>query len=221
MSLKIIGHRGARGLAPENTLAAIEAGIKAGADEIEIDARVTKDDIAVVNHDRRVNGALIFMHPLAELQDIKPDLATFKEAIRTVNRRVPLIIEVKGGEPIEPVVKVLKAFLKQGWEVGDFRLGSKSQKTLLALHKALPKIPTVVIERWSGVRASWRARQLGTKFVCMNGLFLWWFFVSSMSKSGYKLTVYMREKPEKLKAWERRGLYGVVTDHPEYFKNKK
>jgi glycerophosphoryl diester phosphodiesterase len=216
--MKIIGHRGARGLAPENTLAAIEEGIKAGATEVEIDVRVTRDDIPVVNHDRRVNGALIFMHTAAELKANKPDLATLEQAIKKVNRRVPMLLEVKGGEPTEPVLKIIRAFLDKNWKPTDFRFGSKNQKTLRALHKALPNIPIVIIERWSGVRGTWRARQLGTKHILMNRWFIWWYFVSSMSKSGYKLSVYTLNDPKKAAAWQRRGLYGVVTDHPEHFK---
>ena len=44
----IIGHRGAAGLAPENTMAAIAAGIEAGSDMIEIDVRLTRDNQLVV-----------------------------------------------------------------------------------------------------------------------------------------------------------------------------
>jgi glycerophosphoryl diester phosphodiesterase len=50
----IIGHRGAAGLAPENTMAAIAAGIEAGSDMIEIDVRLTRDNQLVVIHDPRL-----------------------------------------------------------------------------------------------------------------------------------------------------------------------
>lgn len=190
----------------------------AGADELEIDVRVTSDDIPVVVHDRHGNGMLVFLHTLAELKANKPDIPTLEEAIRAVNRRVPVTIEVKGGEPWKPVAEVIQTFLDKKWRPTDFRLGSKNRQLLCDLHKALPTIPKVVIERWSGLRAMWRARQLRTPYICMNGWFVWWFFVKSMKKHGYKLSIYMRENPKKLKAWERHGLYGVVTDHPEKFK---
>ena len=50
-----IGHRGARGHAPENTLQAIEAGIRAGADLVELDIQRTKDGGLVAMHDKRVD----------------------------------------------------------------------------------------------------------------------------------------------------------------------
>ncbi len=46
-----VSHRGAAGLAPENTLAAVRAGVSAGAPFIEIDIRLTSDGVPVLMHD--------------------------------------------------------------------------------------------------------------------------------------------------------------------------
>ena len=50
-----IGHRGAAGHAPENTLAAIQRGIELEADFVEIDVRCTADGVLVALHDATVN----------------------------------------------------------------------------------------------------------------------------------------------------------------------
>jgi glycerophosphoryl diester phosphodiesterase len=47
----IIGHRGASAVAPENTFAAFDAAISAGADGIEFDVRLSRDGVPVVIHD--------------------------------------------------------------------------------------------------------------------------------------------------------------------------
>lgn len=47
----IIGHRGASAVAPENTIAAFEAAIAAGADGIEFDVRLSRDGVPVIIHD--------------------------------------------------------------------------------------------------------------------------------------------------------------------------
>ncbi|HKS60212.1 MAG TPA: glycerophosphodiester phosphodiesterase [Xanthobacteraceae bacterium] len=49
------GHRGARGLAPENTLAAFETALRIGVTTLELDLAMTADDVLVVSHDRRLN----------------------------------------------------------------------------------------------------------------------------------------------------------------------
>lgn len=215
--MKIIGHRGARGLAPENTLAAIEAGITAGADELEIDVRVTLDGVPVLWHDPAAGKLPIASTSYAKLKKLAPHLATLDEALHAIGRRVPVVVEIKPGESVGPIIAVLKKSLAQGWKITDFKIASFSQRTLLAAQQAWPKVSLVVIQSWSGVWAGHRARQLGTKYICMNQRFLWWGFVKSMAKSGYKLSAYPLNDPAKARRWAAHGLYGAVTDYPDRF----
>ena len=55
MALDLQGHRGARGIAPENTLPGFAAALAAGVDTLELDAGVTRDGVVVIHHDRRLN----------------------------------------------------------------------------------------------------------------------------------------------------------------------
>src|SRR5215204_2624841 len=50
------GHRGARGLAPENTLPAFSTALAIGVTTLELDLGMTKDGVIVVSHDRRLNA---------------------------------------------------------------------------------------------------------------------------------------------------------------------
>ena len=52
------GHRGARGLRPENTIPAFEYAIRAGVDVLEMDVAVTKDNVLVISHDPHLNPAI-------------------------------------------------------------------------------------------------------------------------------------------------------------------
>lgn len=54
-ALDLQGHRGARGLAPENTLAAFERALQIGVTTLELDAGVTADGVVVIAHDSRLN----------------------------------------------------------------------------------------------------------------------------------------------------------------------
>jgi glycerophosphoryl diester phosphodiesterase len=49
------GHRGTRGLAPENTLPAFARALEIGVDTLELDTNVTRDGVVVVMHDTRLN----------------------------------------------------------------------------------------------------------------------------------------------------------------------
>ena len=54
-ALEIQGHRGARGLLPENTIPAFERAIELGVDVLELDLGMTRDGVPVVHHDRALD----------------------------------------------------------------------------------------------------------------------------------------------------------------------
>lgn len=220
MSLKIIGHRGARGLAPENTLASIEAGIVAGADMVEVDVRITKDGIPVLCHDPMLQQLEISATTLDDLHKTKPDLVTLSQAITAVNRRTPMVIEVKPGSSPDFVARELRQFLHSGWRDTDFFISSFDFKLLRQLSELLPGLTPIVLERWSGIRASRRAKKIVTTYICMNQRVMWWGFVRSMAKAGYKLSAYTVNKPTTARRWAGHGLYAIVTDFPDRFTPK-
>lgn len=220
--MKIIGHRGARGLAPENTIASLKKGLEHHVDELEFDLRVTKDGVVVLHHDPYIANAdgsqlTINLYTHSELLAHKPDLATFEEVLDRIGHSARLYIEVKPEEPTKPIVKIIKQRLSDGWKPEYFYLASFSQKTLLELHRTLPEIEKIVIEKWSGIRAGRRMRQLGTNRACMNQRWLWWGFIRSAKRGGWQLYTYTLNDVTKAKCWERYGLAGVVTDYPDRF----
>lgn len=56
LAFDLQGHRGARGMAPENTLPAFAAALAAGVSTLELDVGVTRDGVVVIHHDRRLNA---------------------------------------------------------------------------------------------------------------------------------------------------------------------
>ena len=116
-SVELQGHRGARGLWPENTLAGFTKTLKLGVDVLEFDLAMTLDDVIVVSHDPRLNpqltrgpggewlplaGAIIRTLPLRSLN--KYDVGRVKPTSRYASRfseqkpidgqRVPTLVEV-------------------------------------------------------------------------------------------------------------------------------
>lgn len=220
--MKIIGHRGARGLAPENTIASLKKALEHSVDELEFDLRVTKDSVVILHHDSHLRDPDGKRHAIAKssytnLKARKPDLVTFDEALDTIGHPVPLYIEVKRAVPVKQIVKIIKERLASGWKNEYFLLGSKSQKTLLELHAALPDIQKIVIEPLSGVRAVRRAKQVGTRRLSMQQLWLWRGFIQPMSRRGWQVYTYTLNDPVKAKRWQKWGLAGVVTDYPDRF----
>jgi glycerophosphoryl diester phosphodiesterase len=118
-----IGHRGAAALAPENSLAAIEAAIDLGVDLVEIDVR-------------RDGNTLRLAHAPA---DLKADTPTLAEALELVSASTAgLLLDLKsvGAEP-EVVAAIRGAGLLARSAVGSFHAGS-----LRALKEIEPSLTT-------------------------------------------------------------------------------
>jgi len=102
--VKIIGHRGASGYAPENTLLSFQKAIELGCDAIELDVRLSKDNRLVVIHDHKVNrttngkGSVSKM-TLAEIKELDCDgqkIPTLQEVIDICNIDLQIELKVKG-----------------------------------------------------------------------------------------------------------------------------
>lgn len=66
--MKVIGHRGAAGLAPENTFAGFDLALAMGVDGIETDVQKTKDEVLVLFHDDRLDQTTSGTGVLQEMQ---------------------------------------------------------------------------------------------------------------------------------------------------------
>lgn len=215
----IIGHRGARGLAPENTIESIKAALEAKVDGVEIDVRVTSDGIVVLCHDPYiidVNGSSwkISQHTYDFLHQRQKSLATLSEAVVALPSSCLLRIEIKPGEPIEPLVAQLRPLFLAA--ASQITVVSFDYELLRTLHVAFPELPLILNEKWSSVRAQIRARKLGTKHLQMNQRWLWRGFLRAMKHGGYLITPYTVNSPKQAKRWEP-YVEAVITDYPDRF----
>ncbi|HSX44808.1 MAG TPA: glycerophosphodiester phosphodiesterase family protein [Candidatus Saccharimonadales bacterium] len=114
--MKVIGHRGAASLAPENSLASLQAAINAGVDAIEFDVRVTADHQLVLSHDNSLQRLFginqkISSCSLEQLKTFKSlagePLATLDQAL-ILAAETNLVIEGKDHGWAEPLAKTLK-----------------------------------------------------------------------------------------------------------------
>jgi glycerophosphoryl diester phosphodiesterase len=71
-NFEILGHRGARGLAPENTLAAFEKAIEMGVNALELDVVITKNKKVLVSHEAWMNPKICtFNHQKIDVKEAK------------------------------------------------------------------------------------------------------------------------------------------------------
>lgn len=217
--MKIIGHRGAKGLAPENTLTSFEKALEYKVAGIELDVHLTKDHVLVCCHDPVLTMAdgtrlPVAQYTYAELKERKSDLATLPEAIQMINRRVPIVIEIKEPNATNPTIKCVRGFLTKGWQMSDFEFCSFLQPPLIKLRAAFPDAELIVNQHWSSVWACWRARQINTKRISMRQKWLWRGYLRGMQRGGWKVSAYTVNSPARARKWAP-YLYTLYTDYPD------
>ncbi len=121
--MKVMGHRGARHEAPENTLPSIERALAAGVEGVEVDVHLSRDGELVVIHDETVDrttdgqGAVAALS-LAELRLLDAGggapLPTLVEVLEAVRGRAELFVEIKAAGCEEPVVRAIEALGMRG-----------------------------------------------------------------------------------------------------------
>lgn len=208
----IIGHKGSAGLATGNTLEAVQVALELGVDIIEIDLHITKDGVIILHHDKKINSQNISSSNFKSLFAKNNKLTTLEQIIKLVKNKSKLLLDIKPGQDPEPIISLIAKYKKV-----DFIVTSFDVKILQYIHNDSPDIELAVLDRWSGVRASYRARKFGTKTIIMNHRWLWSGFIKSMSRSGYNLFTYTLNNPDKAQRWASVGLAGVITDYPDRF----
>lgn len=221
--MKIIGHRGAAGLAPENTIAAIRAGIEAGADAVEFDVRLTSDGALVLLHDislLRIAGinTPVKNLTLRELGDIKTvsgeKIPTLQEALKACGT-VTAVIEPKGYNWVEPMV----ATLRQYQHSNKLSVITFKYKDLIRFHSFMPEIPCYILERQNAFKAIRLARNQGFTGVDMNFWILNPFSYFFALISGLKVLVYTIDRPIYMRYF---GYFfpkvAITTNYPNLLK---
>ncbi len=167
----VIGHRGASGEAPENTMASFELALLQKSDLIELDVQLTSDEILVVMHDPAVDRTtdgrgLVKDMTLAEIKRLNaaahfPGAArtervpTLDELLEWATGRVPVAIEIKGGPIHYPNIegRVLDAIRRHRLSDSTIVI-SFDHPTLLRLKRLAPEIATGVLYACAPVQPS-------------------------------------------------------------------
>jgi glycerophosphoryl diester phosphodiesterase len=120
----LLGHRGARLYAPENTVAAFDLALQHGADGFEFDVRCTGHQETVICHDPRLNRLVVRKHTLRQLRASCPagaePVPSLEEILERYSRAAFLNIEIKVRGMEELVVRALKRAPPRRYFISSF-----------------------------------------------------------------------------------------------------
>lgn len=129
-----IGHRGARGYEPENTLIGFQKAIDLNVDRIELDVHLSSDGELMVIHDetidRTTNGkGAVNQFSLPELKRFQIEknqyIPTLTEVLNLIDQRCDVNIELKSYETADKVVDLIEKFIaEKHWNYRQFVVSS-------------------------------------------------------------------------------------------------
>jgi glycerophosphoryl diester phosphodiesterase len=127
--IKIHGHRGARGMLPENTLAALNYAIENKIDVLELDLQMTKDKEIIIYHDKNINTDICngISKPIKtlSLQEIKEYDCGSKKNVNFPNQQ-PIT-----GEKIPSFIELIKLIQSEyKYKIIEMNIEIKTEKSL-------------------------------------------------------------------------------------------
>lgn len=240
----VFAHRGGRALAPENTVAAFDRGLAAGADALELDVRLTRDGVPVVHHDADLDRCTSGTGPIERLT--AADLAAVDAGHRfdpegnhpwrgrgvvvptldEVLRRypgAPMIVELKTYTP-EAARAVVRAVREAGAAarvcVSAFHLATV--RTVRALAPELATGAAQAEVRWAlygarvGLRPWWH-RYAAVQVPEASGLhrIVSRRFIERLHAAGVPVQVWTVNEEADMRRLLDWGVDGLITDRPD------
>ncbi len=220
----VIGHKGAAGEEPENTVAAINRAINSGADMIEIDVRLTKDNQPVLAHDFHLYHShrkldTVRRLSLAELQKTTAGsdrpIVTLERALRICTGKLFIMIELKDRGSGLVVLDLLTK--KYRANLDSIMLTSFSSRELIRIRNLNKKIKLGMNMRLNPLAFLAWERKLHLSAVGFHRLHLNKLAVQAAHQLDMFVYVYTVNRKGALTHLIKQGVDGVVTDYPTIF----
>ncbi len=234
-----IGHRGAAGEAPENTMAAFDLALRQGADGIEFDVHLSADGVPVVIHDWRLErttsgSGRVHDHSVATLRRLDagswfnrrhrskargrfvgikiPSLAEVLEWVR--EQKCQAFIEIKQHAQNYPGVeeKVLEEAYRQG-VVERATVLSFDVPTLRRIRQLDCRIP-MGINFTRPLLAVRRAKTLGAARLGPHWAFVSRHFIRRAHSAGLQVFIWDLDRPRWMRRRIAEGVDGIITNYP-------
>lgn len=240
-SITITGHRGAGGLAPENTLASIQLALDLGVDRVEIDVQQTKDNQIIVLHDRSLrrttNGYGYVRHKTYEelLQYsagikysafyLSEKIPTLEQVIDLIDGKAELLIETKYSYLYYPnierhIINVIKSKNAKKW----CKVISFNNRTLFRINRLdeeirlgklfIGKHASLPLSFDKSINFKPLKRYHFVEEIIVQHKYATQAIIDRVHEFGKELHVWTVNDTETIKKLIDRGVDGIISDYP-------
>lgn len=221
MRPQVVAHRGSSATHPENSWAAFEAAVAAGADAIECDVQGTRDGELLIRHDLALGQRPIAQCSVAEIDALEPGLVRLTDLLDWAPRsRIGLLIELKDPEIAQRVGTLVAASpWRERIVVGGFHgpalaaLKARTPDVRTSLMVGTVVVPADLVRlaqayRADGVHPCWEHRA-PTPHRLLDAA-----AVALVRQAGLTLTLWHEERESELQALVALGPDAICTDDP-------
>lgn len=223
----IIAHRGASSIAPENTLIAFEKAIEAGADYLEMDVHISKDDSLIVIHDpsvdRTTNGSgLVRDLTYAELKALDAgyntkfgnmfqggEIPTLYEVLALAKGKAKVAIELKA----DIAYKVVPLIEQMGME-GQVIFQSYSTQRLLNVKVLNSLLPIMLITNILTERSIHECKEINGEYIGC-GFLITSALIDYAHQNGIKVFGFTVNDHNAMNELISKDIDGIITDFPQ------
>lgn len=230
----VIAHRGASGYAPENTLTAFRKAIELGCQMIELDVRLSADEVPVVLHDgtlartagdpRRVNELTV--EQLRQLDAggwFAPEFSgeripTLAEALNAIPETVTVNIELKPNSPgqFQRLAEQVYGVIADRRTERRVLCSSFAHKVLWALRRRAMALPLGYLVEGRVVQDQFtEAKGLQASALILQGQWTTPAVVRQAHANRLKVFSYTINRPLQMKQLLKRGVDGILTNYPD------
>ncbi|WP_298222100.1 glycerophosphodiester phosphodiesterase family protein [Flavobacterium sp.] len=220
-----IGHRGAKGYAPENTLASFQKALDMRVDGVELDVHLSSDGEIIVIHDDTVNRTTnangfvneLSLHELKALRiDDEHQIPTLAEVFDLIERKVFINVELKGNQTAKPVVALIEKYIAaKNWTNDLFLVSSFDWNALQEVHAINPEINLGVltsteIDLAIGFATFIKAKSIHPYFHLLTAE-----NTITMQQKGFQVFPWTVNEPEDIQKIKNFQVNGIITDFPD------
>ncbi|NRT13301.1 glycerophosphodiester phosphodiesterase family protein [Flavobacterium sp. 14A] len=219
-----IGHRGARGYEPENTLIGFQKAVALDVDQIELDIHSSADGEIMVIHDetidRTTNGSgYVNSFTRLELQQFQIEgqqyIPTLIEVLNLIDRKCSINIEIKSNGLANKLVGIIEQYVtEKQWKYSDFIVSSFEWDNLEKVRLLNPSIPIAVLTETSIEDALAFAKKIKAQAINPDFQMLSTENVSQMQQAGFQVFPWTVNEIEDIKRIQSYKVDGIISDFP-------
>lgn len=224
----IIGHRGAAGSAPENTLEALRHGRTVGAEILEFDVQLTRDGIPIVIHDStllRTHGKRKWVRfstheSIRKATEKGHQIATLEEVLDEFFGKVFLNLELKNRGTAKVVIDLLKrSYIKHESDWQDILFSSFKASELSQIRSLCPQAELGMLHYRNPFIFIAYHRRLRFSAIGFHRLYVNDLALEIAKRANLFTYVYTVNRPHTADIMEDKGVDAIVTDFPEQLGN--